>query len=132
MVITHHHSGKKKEKRKRNESNERLNFLKKIKTVTFSFQVLFKFYRRAIEKQTGNITARDRKTLQMNIIGTHLPSIRDMVRYGVCTEPKEYYKTTPTPATVCSPRCCPAKETEATEVPPDNGAASFLRLKRDS
>ena len=47
---------RKKRKRKRNESTERLNFLKKIKTVTFPSQILFKFYRRALEKQTGNIS----------------------------------------------------------------------------
>ena len=50
-----------------------------------------------------------------------------LFKWDVCTELKEYWNTTPTSATVCSP-CCHLTEVSAA-VPPDYVAASFSGLR---
>ena len=89
------------------------------KKVQFQSTILVHINREAVESiLTGNITnwhglrtTQDGKALQRvtehirtSLLLIYRPSVRS-VKWDVCTESQQYYKTTPTPATVCPP-CC--------------------------
>ncbi len=68
------------------------------------------------------------KPLRTELVPIYRASVIS-VRWAACTEPKAYWKTTPTTTTACSPCFHLERDTEVSAaVPPDSRAASFLRL----